>query len=547
MKGDPSIMDILQEIYQTVDNIVQRRMEQSGLNNQIQAIVLGSSNGKYIISVNGAKYSVRDGVGINPQPNTPVWVCVPNNDWNKAYICAGKGIPGGGSGNVDDVYQNGNSVLGEDHIARIRCATPEDIEQLQANFQDGVEAIGNACTRKGSTPASSSLEDTVAAIDAIQTGGNYATLEVNADGTYVASEDPRGIDAYDIVVVSKDVGQPHTVVLYGPDGSIIKTQANVPYHGYASCTLLDGTTYLGQYFKGWNPHPTNVVEDMFCYPQYGDYVIEPGEISDDWETICANCGANYPIGAYKALVVTNNFSFIHRYYGSDNVTYKDVVHSGSQSIVTEMVKVAEGEDGTTSTWISKTLYSFGGVSSGDIWTPYLNYLDVVADWGTSGRRTELNEGFFTQLPPCLQDTIKTVNKNYVSCYPMTFSSNRSKVIKTSLDKIWVPSIHELKTFFCTRFSAGYTWQRLYYFTGGFLTTSSDADALQNFENVFGDVRAIDYSSYWMPSYTVFDTRDIQGINAYNPTNPAFHHIVNNGSCVNYSQISMHGTPFGFCL
>ena len=483
------------------------------------------------------------------------YVLIPKGDFSKTKIILGiekdglidSIVPVGNF--VEDVKVDGVSVV-TDSIANINnMATKNDISTLQRNFQAGVDAVGAACTRKGSPPASHSLEDTVAAIDAITTGGNYATLEVNADGTYVAAEDPRGIDAYDIVVVSKDVGQPHTVVFYGPDGNIIKTQANVPYHGYASCTQLDGTTYLGQYFKGQNPHPTNVVEDMFCYPQYGDYIVNPGEIEDDQETICATNGANYPIGSYKPLVITNNFNFVHRYYTPDGETYCDITHTGSQSIVLEMTKVAEGEDGSTSTQLSKGLYNFGGVSgaSGDIQTPQRSAFAIVADQGTSGRRTELNEGFFTQLPPCLQNAIKTVNKNYVSCYPMTFTSNRSKVIKTSLDKIQVPSLHELKTYFCTRFAAGNTQQRLYYFTGGFLTVNSDAEAYQNFENVFDDVHAIDYSSNQLPSYTIFDTRDIQGINAYGQTNPAFHYIVNNGSCVNYNQMALHGAPIGFCL
>ena len=448
-------MDILNEIYQTVDNIVQRRMEQSGLNNQIQAIVLGSSNGKYTISVNGAKYSVKDGVGINPQPNTPVWVCVPNNDWNKAYICAGKGTPTGGSGNVDDVYQNGNSVLGEDHIARINCATPEDIQQLQANFQDGVEAIGNACTRKGSTPASSSLEDTVAAIDAIQTAGNYATLEVNEDGTYVASEDPRGIDAYDIVVVSKDVGQPHTVVFYGPERTIIKTQTNVPYHGYASCTSLDGTTYNGQYFKGWNPSPTDVVRDMVCYPEYGDYIIDPTELDDSWDTICTKRGADYPIGSKKILIVTiPPYSFNFDFSAWNGSAWVDKTAStlnvGSVYVAVEMVKVAEGEDNTTSTWVSEGVINVGTDLLDSKWTGGFGIwatdeVQYSSDWGNSAVRRYLNSYFLTNLPTCLRDTIKQVNKTYLGYTPVPCPTSiwPTCVNKQSLDKIWIPSKKEL--------------------------------------------------------------------------------------------------------
>ena len=81
---------------------------------------------------------------------------------------------GGGSGDVVDVYVNGTSVLDSNKIAQIdltNYATDSElanaIATLQASFQDGVDAIYNACVRKGSTPASHSLSDVVAAIYAI--------------------------------------------------------------------------------------------------------------------------------------------------------------------------------------------------------------------------------------------------------------------------------------------------------------------------------------------------------------------------------------------
>lgn len=66
----------------------QRQLAKANLSYQVPALVLGSSKGKYIISVNGSKYMVKDGVNVKPLPNTSVWVCIPNNDWNQAYICA---------------------------------------------------------------------------------------------------------------------------------------------------------------------------------------------------------------------------------------------------------------------------------------------------------------------------------------------------------------------------------------------------------------------------------------------------------------------------
>ena len=231
---------------------------------------------------------------------------------------------------------------------------------LQSNFQAGVDAVYDACDAKGSTPASHSLSDVVTAIGDIQTGGNYGTLEVNEDGDYYPSQ---GIDAQNYVKVSKDVGQPHTVVFYGPDGNIIKTQVNVPYHGYANCTLLDGTLNNGLYFKGWNPSPTDIVRDTSCYPVYGDYVVEPGEISDTWETICANKGADYPLGSNKILMVTIppysfNFDF-NAQDGSEWVNKTSQTYNvGSVNVAVQMVKVAEGEDNSHSTWVSDGITYF---------------------------------------------------------------------------------------------------------------------------------------------------------------------------------------------
>ena len=83
-------MDIQEEIYKTIENIFHRFVSKLNLSYQVAGVVLGSSRGKYIVSINGEKRLLKDGVGINPQPNTAVWVCIPNNDINQAYICARK-------------------------------------------------------------------------------------------------------------------------------------------------------------------------------------------------------------------------------------------------------------------------------------------------------------------------------------------------------------------------------------------------------------------------------------------------------------------------
>ena len=333
--------------------------------------------------------------------------------------------------------------------------------EMKQSFQAGVDMMVTACRAKGSTPAGDPPYTPQAvsdAIMAIQTGGNYGTLEVNADGTYDVSQDPRGLDAYNIVVVSKDVGQPHTVVFYGPEQTIIKTQTNVPYHGFASCTSLDGTTYNGQYFKGQNPSPSNVITDMVCYPEYGDYIIDPVEIEDSQETICAKRGADYPLTSKKLLLVTIpsytlDFDFQVQ-NGSDQVNKTaKTINVGSISVATEMVKVAEGEDGSGSTQISANTTTFGRslidytTSTGAFGLVDENNNLYRGDQGSSAIRRYLNSYFLQNLPICLRDNIIQVNKAYIgySPLPCETSITPSGANKSSLDKIQVPSKKELQS------------------------------------------------------------------------------------------------------
>lgn len=59
-----------------------------------------------------------------------------------------------------------------------------EIAQLQANFQDGVDDIYDACVAKGSTPASHSLSDVVTAIGNISGGGSGNIDYYSTTGTY---------------------------------------------------------------------------------------------------------------------------------------------------------------------------------------------------------------------------------------------------------------------------------------------------------------------------------------------------------------------------
>lgn len=157
-------MDVQEEIYQAIDNMVGRRLDRQNLTTQSEGIVVGSSvkgDGIYHVKINGNVYKVKDGIGLRPKLNDIVWVCIPNADWGKAYICAGKRFDGGEPPvenyvqanpdslatdtlrklkvnkttyeiprDVRDVQQNGTSVV-ENHIANIRA--PRDVVDEQGH------------------------------------------------------------------------------------------------------------------------------------------------------------------------------------------------------------------------------------------------------------------------------------------------------------------------------------------------------------------------------------------------------------------------------
>lgn len=260
---------------------------------------------------------------------------------------------------------------------------------------------------------------------------------ITANGDYDAEEDGhQGYSSVTVAVPGGGGGGPFTVRFFADDRqTILKTDANVPYGGTAECTSLDGTILNGLYFKGWNPSPVNVREDMNCYPMRGDYVIDANEIQDSWETICADCGAHYSLGSYKSLVLNGvtipSVTVPITFYG--NRGYQYTYPATTCTVAFHMVKVAEGEDGTTSTWVSSAGFTCTGTS--DSWADWTWYGNTQAHWKDSGIRGWLNAAVIQILPQILQDTIKPVTK-------VSQIYNGGWMDQETIDKIWVPSMKE---------------------------------------------------------------------------------------------------------
>lgn len=170
-------------------------------------------------------------------------------------------------------------------------------------------------------------------------------------------------------------------------------------------------------FSGWQPAPVFVTSNMTCEASFRPIAESAGsEIQDDWETIVINRGEPYNPGDYKTLTI-----------GSiDGYNY------GSMTFM----KVAYGEDSTTSTWVTKTRHN---IRSG--------YSSESIQWPSSPMRMFLNGKFIKDLSNG-NTNCALIARAAVPVRKRTLTAiNRSpKIIfaeMESVDTFWVPSAREM--------------------------------------------------------------------------------------------------------
>ncbi len=82
-------MSIQAEILRSIEIMVQEALKKYE-RTEVAAVVESANNGKYMVSIDGYQYEVKDGINLNPSVGTPVWVKLPNGTGNMtgAYIMA---------------------------------------------------------------------------------------------------------------------------------------------------------------------------------------------------------------------------------------------------------------------------------------------------------------------------------------------------------------------------------------------------------------------------------------------------------------------------
>lgn len=78
-------------IIDSIEMFIDKKLERF-INNDRMAVVLGTkTKGRktlYRVQMDGGEYLVGDGIGMKPEPNTRVWVHIPNGNLENAYIAA---------------------------------------------------------------------------------------------------------------------------------------------------------------------------------------------------------------------------------------------------------------------------------------------------------------------------------------------------------------------------------------------------------------------------------------------------------------------------
>lgn len=81
-------MNAQDEIIRSIEYMIQSAIQKMKLSQDIPSVISKKENGKFIINLYGKDIVVKDGVNLNPNVGTPVWIHVPNGNIKDAYIAA---------------------------------------------------------------------------------------------------------------------------------------------------------------------------------------------------------------------------------------------------------------------------------------------------------------------------------------------------------------------------------------------------------------------------------------------------------------------------
>ena len=246
-----------------------------------------------------------------------------------------------------------------------------------------------------------------------------AEKSITENGDYLASEET--VNGYAKLSVHVQAPQIDSGTMFTvrfkekEDSTEYLGEVQVPPYGTARFDITPDPPSSTFEFAGWFPSPTRVVEDMDVVAKFRTKrTPTEGEITFSWGEILAERGENVELGQWKSLEL-----------GTING------HAYGTMI---FQKVANGEDGSSSSWVSKTVSNAFG--------------DLGANWALSACRNYLNSTFLDDLAtidigPEFMAAIMPVRKKSLAFWGQDLNKIESTVELETIDRVWVPSAAEM--------------------------------------------------------------------------------------------------------
>lgn len=241
-----------------------------------------------------------------------------------------------------------------------------------------------------------------------------------------------------IINVQRNSAAPFTCEFLDEDDNVIETHNDIPYGGWCQFQGEIPVSKTGLAFQGWNPAPNNIQSNRKCHAVYYTPRKSSEEWGQSWAEIVVDHGANMPIGAWKTLPLKDNKVTIN---GVD-INIPPI----------EMVKVYNGEDVSTSSFLSKDLVYFGDYCEDgndclpEYWTGHADFSEeAVYNHEVNGQKfhtcNEFLLALFDLLPDYIRQFVVPVTK-YSTTTLCPGCSDYSRM--TAMQQyMWIPSAREL--------------------------------------------------------------------------------------------------------
>ena len=363
-------------------------------------------------------------------------------------------------------------------------------------------------------------------------GKYYPTqdTEVVEGKTYYVEDKTREYETASsfIINVQRAGAAPFTCDFCDENGNVIEHHEGIPYGGWCQFEGTIPASPSGLGFQGWNPAPNNIQTNMRCYPKYYTPRQSDEEWPESWAEIVVNHGENMPIGAWKALPLKDN----------------KVVIFGETISVPEirMMKVYNGEDVSTSSFLSKDLVFFGDRvshtfdSTPEMWTGYADFsADAVYDHEKDGYKyhtvNDYLNALFEIIPDYIRQFIVPVTK-YSTTMLCPGGNDYSRMTAMQMN-LWIPSAREMGA---TNINAGGYW---------YGKTEMVADRGPIYSEAFPDPESRRTNFPNQGGYTSYRLRELLDISGGNAMKTAMVTDGNFGS--DTLRIAQECSRIGFCL